>query len=558
MNPEIEKRITSWLEGPFDEKSKEEIRTLQKTNPEELEAAFFQTLAFGTGGMRGIMGVGTNRMNIYTVRLATQALANYLKKTKEKGHVFIGYDVRHNSKEFAQEAARVLAGNGIQVYLTKEVCPTPLVSFGCRYFQCGAAIVITASHNPPQYNGYKAYWSDGGQLVPPHDVGVMQEAKSVTEWKLDPLDSPRIQWVGEEIDKAYLKALSNSSFISKRNKDSMRIYYTNLHGTGLRLTPAALKEWGFPPVIQVAPQASLDGSFPFARTPNPEDPSSLKLGMDLLLQEKGDILLATDPDADRVGVAVRYQEGAIRLSGNQVACLLLQYVLSTLKEKNLLPKHAACVKSIVTTEMFRKIAKHFGATCVDVLTGFKYIAEKIHQWEGKNDPQYIFGAEESCGYLFHTFARDKDAISACCLVAELASLAKFENVTLVDLLYRLYHQYGIHREMQQSLSFSETEEGLHQVNSIMESLRKNPPASIAGKRITSITDYLKETPLPKSDVISFQLEDQTQLIVRPSGTEPKLKIYGEAVEAASNPIEKAIAACDLRLMNQIQDLRLQL
>ncbi|MDE3055888.1 MAG: phospho-sugar mutase [Verrucomicrobiota bacterium] len=546
MDPRIARRVQAWLEGPFDEKSKEEVRSLLKISPDQIESAFFQDLSFGTGGIRGVMGVGTARMNVYTVRLATQGLARYLlKNAPDRLSVFLGYDVRHHSREFAEEAASVLVANGIEVYIVKEPCPTPLVSFGCRHFRCGAAIVITASHNPPEYNGYKVYWQDGGQLVPPHDQGVIEEVHQTKVWKLGSLQSPLVHWVGKEIDLAYLSELSQLCFT--KNTSPLRILYSNLHGTGLRLVPAALKEWGFSSPTLVSPQTSLDGDFPNAPKPNPEESAALRLGEEQLLREEQDLFIATDPDADRVGVVVRHQGKAVRLTGNQVAVLLLQHIATTLQKKKQLPQGAAVVKSIVTTELLCKIAKEFNLLCVDVLTGFKYIAEKILLWE-QSGPPFLFGAEESCGYLFGTFVRDKDSMIASCLVADLAREAKNEGVTLVDLLYRLYQRYGVYREMQRSLAFPNTPEGLSKLSLSMAMLRSSPPSHLGSSKIIAVTDYeVQRQDLPKTDMLRLLLEDNTSCIIRPSGTEPKVKIYGEASSLPSDAVEENIAICDQRL-----------
>lgn len=538
-------RAQKWLDGPYDEKTKGEIRRLMKDDPKALSDAFFKDLSFGTGGMRGIMGVGTNRMNIYTIRKATQGLANYLKQTsKSPTSAFIGYDVRHNSKEFALETARVLAGNGIKVYLTKEFCPTPVVSFGCRHFGCQSAVMITASHNPPEYNGYKVYWGDGAQVVGPHDSGIMHEVNRVgSEIHLSPPDCPLIHYIGDELNRIFLAAVKKCQLRPDVASSNLKIIYTPLHGTGVHLIPQALHEWGYTNVHLVKKQSAPDGNFPFAPSPNPEEKGSLALGTEQLIHEKGDLLIATDPDADRVGVVCGNR--AYQFSGNQIACLLIDHIC---KNVPLTPK-STFVKSIVTTELFRKIAKKHGCQCVDVLTGFKYIGEKIHTWEEHTGAHtFVFGAEESCGYLFGTFARDKDAISSACLIAEMASLAKKENISLVKRLYQLYQEFGVHREKLVNLKFSDSEEGMKQMNDLLQNLRKNPPMSMAGQKVIKTEDFSKGIDsLPKSDVLRFWLEDGTKIVIRPSGTEPKVKIYIEGVEKVSHDIESHIQKCDERL-----------
>ena len=561
-------KIETWLHGSYDEKTKAEIRLLLEQDPGTLADAFFKDLSFGTGGMRGIMGVGTNRVNIYTIRRATQGLCNYLKKQPfPKISVFIGYDVRHHSKEFAEEAARVFAGGGVEVFLTRDICPTPLVSFGCRHFHCQAAVMITASHNPKQYNGYKVYWQDGAQVVPPHDTGIMEEVFLVSEQihpvpdhknfpenfcgrVLAPLDSPLIRYIGDELDASYLPHLQQ--LYPELDKSSLKILYSPLHGTGIRLVPKALKSLGYTRVSLVEKQSKPDGDFPFASKPNPEESSALELGKQQLLQEKDDLFIATDPDADRIGVVVA---GGIAFSGNQTACLLLDHICLALTEKKQFPPNAAFVKTIVTTELFAKIAKHYGGACIDVLTGFKYIAEKIAEWEACFDGyQYIFGAEESYGCLFGTFVRDKDAISTACLVAEAAALAKREGLTLQERLYALYRKHGVHREALASLAFGESMEGMQEMQSLMQRLRDNPPKTLAGQKVMQVEDYLLgHKGLPPSDVLRLWLQDQSKLVIRPSGTEPKVKIYAEVVREVREDVEREIAQSDKYLQVLMQD-----
>ncbi|MBM3183831.1 MAG: phospho-sugar mutase [Chlamydiae bacterium] len=559
LSSNVQKRIQDWLDGPFDEETKSEIKRFLKENPKELSSAFFKDLSFGTGGMRGIMGIGTNRINVYTIRKATQGLANYLKKEPPSSDlkVFIGFDVRHHSKEFAEETAKVLAGNGIGAILSQEICPTPLVSFACRHLQCSAAIMITASHNPPEYNGYKVYWSDGAQIVPPHDVGIVEEVNQVKEIHLASSDSSKIQRMGKEIDKAYLKELKKLIFRPDVSRKSLTLLYSNLHGTGIRLIGDALKTWGFSSLLWVEAQKSPDADFKNARTPNPEEDEALELGAKQLLETKTDLLLATDPDADRVGVVVRTKEKTIRLTGNQIACLCLHHICISLKKKEEFPPNAGFIKTIVTTELFKAIASDFGGTSIDVLTGFKYIAEMIRQWENSfNGLQFLFGAEESLGYLFGTFVRDKDGISASCLIAEMAATLKAEKKTLVDGLCDLYRKYGVYRDALTSLSFSDTPVGMKQTQDLMERLRKNPHTKIGNISVSSSEDFSQGIlSLPKSDVLRFWLSDGSKLVIRPSGTEPKIKIYGEVFEKPSSDLEKTIADCDERLKILLQTFK---
>lgn len=543
MSTPIEQRIQSWLEGPYDPEMKAEIRRLHQVDPKGLSDAFFKDLSFGTGGMRGIMGIGTNRMNIYTIRMATQGLANCIKMQSGKEHtVFIGYDVRHHSREFAEETAKVFSGNGIRVLLSKDICPTPLVSFACRYYQCSAAVMITASHNPPQYNGYKVYWSDGCQVVPPHDEEIMAEVQKIKSPD-QVLMGSEYEEIGSEIDEAYLAELKKLQMLPENAQVSLKIIYTNLHGTGIRLMPKALKEWGYTDLSFVEKQLPLDGNFTFAPSPNPEEEKAMKLGLEQLSHERGDILIATDPDADRIGVA----DKITRFTGNQMACLCLYHICRTLSAKDEFPANAAFIKTIVTTELFKKIAESFGGKCIDVLTGFKYIGELIGTWEKTFDAyQYIFGAEESYGCLFGTFVRDKDAISAACLIAEMAAGAKERGETLSDLLDDIYRKYGIHRESLTNLAFSDSKAGMDQMTSLMKKLRETPPKEIGGHRVVLLEDYLngKEN-LPPSDVLRFWLDDESKLVIRPSGTEPKVKIYAEVVGTD-------IESCDARLKKMVE------
>ncbi len=545
---DVEKRIQSWLDGPFDAATKEEIKRLQQTDPQALSDAFFKDLSFGTGGMRGYLGIGTNRMNSYTVRMATQGLAQYINQFPGPHTVFIGYDTRHFSRQFAEDVAKVFSGNGIQALLSKEICPTPLVSFACRHFHCSAAVMITASHNPAQYNGYKVYWSDGCQVTPPHDQGIMDEVGKIKSPSQVLLKESYTQ-IGEELDEAYLAELQKLQLLPELSAIPLKIAYTNLHGTGIRLVPKALKSWHYTDISIVPKQCTLDGSFPTAPSPNPEEEQALSLGSKMLLDEKRDLLIATDPDADRIGIVVLDQGKPVRLSGNQFACLCLHHICTVLTSQNAFPANAAFIKTIVTTELFRTIAQSFQARCIDTLTGFKYIGAQIGIWEKAFDGyQYLFGAEESYGCLFGTFVRDKDAISASCLIAEVAALAKRQNLTLVDRLHQIYQKYGLHRESLSSLAFDNTQAGMEQMHSFMKKLRAHPPQQIHGQQVTQLEDYLPGyQQLPPSDVLRFWLADHTKIVVRPSGTEPKIKIYIEIVEQNTQHLTAAIKQADARL-----------
>lgn len=573
FSSEIKSRIDSWLNGDYDEDTKLKIRQLIKENPQELIDAFYTNLSFGTGGLRALMGVGTNRLNNYTIAAATQGLSNYLKKTENFSllSVFIGYDSRHHSKEFAEEAAKVLAANKIHVYLCKDIRPTPFVSFGCRFKKCSAAIMITASHNPKEYNGYKVYWSDGAQVLPPHDIGIIHEVNQITNLqsvhKVPTLNNSHIEYVGSDVDDAYLKAIQKLLIYPEQDKSkghNIHAIYTSLHGTGITLIPEAFKNAGFSTISYVEKQCIPDGDFPTLKSPNPEEKAALQLGIDLMNSKNGDLLIANDPDADRVGIALKHEGETILLNGNQIACILLSYICEALIATQKMPSKAAFVKTIVTTELFKAIAEGYGKQCYEVLTGFKYIAEKIREWEEQtNGPEYVFGAEESYGYLFGTVVRDKDAISTSMLLMEAALQAKLQGKTLIDKLHEIYKKHGCFVEKVISVKFEETKAGKEQMQKGMENLEKQPPKEILNTKVEAIENYAKSIRinsdgkreilnLPKSDVLIFWLEDGSKLIIRPSGTEPKIKIYGGVVitdfenvdEALKKGEEKVTALCN--------------
>lgn len=557
-NESYQKNVNIWLEGNYDQESKAEILNLQKNNPQELQERFSQNLSFGTGGLRGLMGVGSNRMNIYTVRAASYGLCQYVLSQGIKGSlsVVIGYDSRINSRLFAEETAKVFAQNGVKAYLFKELSPTPLVSFACRYKQCAAAIVITASHNPPAYNGFKAYWSDGAQVLPPHDIGIIEEVCKIEDpasIKVTKLDDPLIEEI--DLSKVYLdemRPLQNYAQVNAKDGKDLKVVYTNLHGSGVKIVPELLKDWGFSNVELVEEQKEPDGNFPTVAQPNPEESAAMQLGIQKLLETKAELLLGTDPDTDRVGAIARHKESAFIFDGNQIACLLLDHICQALKERQQLPENAAFVSTIVSTELFGKIAKSYGAAAFEVLTGFKYIAQKIRGWEESLEQQYIFGAEESYGYLAGTKARDKDAITACALICEAALHAKLQGKTLVDKLYEIYQKHGIHYEKLTSVKFEESLAGHQKMRKIMQELRQNPPLSINGQALLCIEDYLsgeaKNLPeqksykleLPSSNVLILRLADQSRIAIRPSGTEPKVKIYASLCLENAENIEEGL------------------
>jgi phosphoglucomutase/phosphomannomutase len=566
FDEETNTRIRAWLEGDYDAKTKAEIESLLRDKPKELENSFYTSLSFGTGGLRGLMGVGCNRMNVYTVRCATQGLANYIRKTVTTTHppsVAIGYDSRHNSALFAQESARVLAGNGIKVFLFSELRPTPAVSFACRLKGCTAAIMITASHNPPAYNGYKVYWDDGAQILPPHDEGIISEVRKVTEpaqVRLGASSDPLIENILQDVDQAYIEALQKLQHYPQENAargSELKIVYSNLHGTGGTLVPASLASWGFSSCEEVQAQAGPDADFSTVTSPNPEEESALSMGIKQMLSSNADLVMANDPDADRLGVVVAHEGKAHLLNGNQIASICLQHVCEALSQQERLPEEAAFVKTIVTSELFRSIAESYGKTCVDVLTGFKYVAEQIRIWEeSENGKQYLFGGEESYGYLLGTDVRDKDGVGMCCLVAEIALKAKMEGKTLIDLLHSLFKRYGVYAEKLLSLKFPESKEGKQEMEDAMLRLRQSPPEAFLGSPVLSVEDYLsrertlKETgrierlEQPRSNVLLYRLADSSKVAIRPSGTEPKVKVYVGCVNTSDGDLSERIESCE--------------
>ncbi|HKY99736.1 MAG TPA: phospho-sugar mutase [Rhabdochlamydiaceae bacterium] len=565
----VQKRIQSWLDGPYDAETKAKIKQMLKEDPQGLVDAFYTDLSFGTGGLRGIMGVGTNRMNRYTIQTATQGLANYLISqftSSSNCGVVIGYDSRHHSRLFAEVAAQVLAGNGIHVYLLKDMRPTPYVSFAVRYKNCQAGIMITASHNPAEYNGYKVYWQDGAQVVHPHDLGITKAAEKIQEIaqiKSSTLKDPLIEIVDDKLDEAYLAAirpLQHFPEINKKEGKNVSIAYTSLHGVGITLAPKALTDWGFSNIHYVKEQIEPNGDFPTVKSPNPENKEALTLGIHTMQQTESDILIANDPDADRIGCVVLHQGNQVIINGNEMAALCAEYIAEVLKKTGKLPKNGAFITTIVTTELLKEIAKAYNVQLCEVLTGFKYIGEKIHQWEiQKSGELFLFGAEESYGYLIGTHARDKDAIVLSCLIAEMTLFAKKLGQTLVDRLHTIYRKYGVFKEKQLSLNFNPGKEGMDQIQRLMTTLRKKAPSKIGNKAIKYIEDYesLKRTyldskkterlTLPPSDVLLFRLDDDSRLVIRPSGTEPKIKIYAGCQQKEFKTIENGIAACDNKI-----------
>ncbi len=532
----------AWLDGGYDEATKQAIRDMAENNPAELNESFYRHLEFGTGGLRGIMGVGTNRMNRYTVAMATQGLANYVRKVnagEQELRAAVSHDSRNHSREFAEITAAVLAANGFKVYLFDSMRPTPELSFAVRHYNCHTGVMVTASHNPKEYNGYKAYWSDGCQLTAPHDTAVIDEVlkiKAVSDVKMKGGEE-NIITIGEELDKIYLARVAQNSLcpeVIKKHHD-VKIVYTPLHGTGITLIPRMLKQLGFTNVSVVEAQAIPDGNFPTTPSPNPEEKAAMSMAVDLAKKIDADIVFASDPDADRVGVAVKRPDGEwMLLNGNQTMSVLFYYIVKQWQEKQLLTGNEYMVKTIVTSELPADIATRAGIKIYDVLTGFKYIGGKIRDLEGIET--FIAGGEESYGYMIGDFVRDKDAVAACSMIAEIAAWAVDQGKTFFDVLVDIYMQYGFYKEGLLSV-VRKGKSGAEEIQEMMRQYRANPPQQIDGERVVTLKDYqsleskdlltghVEKINLPKSNVLQFFTEAGNKITVRPSGTEPKIKFY---------------------------------
>lgn len=574
MEAAIQAKVDTWLNGNFDQATKDEIRRLQKENPKELEESFYRNLEFGTGGLRGIMGVGTNRMNKYTVGMATQGFANYMKaQLQGEIKVALAHDSRNNSRFFAETAANVFAANGIKVFLFESLRPTPELSFTIRHLGLQGGVVCTASHNPKEYNGYKAYWTDGGQLVPPHDKAVIKEVDkigSVDEVKWSGGEA-NITIVGADIDDAYMKMVKGLSVypeVIEKQKD-LKIVYTPIHGTGIQLVPEVLKRFGFTNVTIVDEQATPDGNFPTVVYPNPEESEAMSIGLAKAKSLDADILLGTDPDADRVGIAIRDNKGNWMLvNGNQTAVLACNYMIEARKAKGIAKPNDMVIKTIVTTELIDTIAKANDVACYNVLTGFKWIAELIKEKEGKEE--YIVGGEESYGLMIGSKIRDKDAISAVAMLCEMAAYEKNKGRSLYDKLIDLYVQYGFYKESLISIT-KKGMDGQKQIADMMEGYRSNPPKQINEVAVAQLLDYELQKgtepqtgktwsiQLPKSNVLQFILADGSKISARPSGTEPKIKFYFSVNDtlASAADYEKVNAALDQKIAGIIHDMKLK-
>jgi phosphoglucomutase len=574
MDLAIQEKANSWLTGNYDDETKAAVKLLLN-NEGELTESFYRSLEFGTGGLRGLMGVGTNRMNKYTVGMATQGFANYLKKSfpDQEIKVAIAHDSRNNSRFFAETTANVFAANGIKVFLVESLRPTPELSYAIRYFKCNGGVVCTASHNPKEYNGYKAYWQDGGQLVPPHDKNVIKEVEaiaSVDEVKWSGGEQ-NITLIGKDIDEAYInmvKSLSVYPDVIKKQHD-LRIVYTPIHGTGIKLVPDVLKAFGFTNITIVEEQAEPDGNFPTVVYPNPEESEAMSIGLKKAKELDADILLGTDPDADRVGVAIKDSKGEwILMNGNQTAVLAFAYMIEARKSKGLAQPNDMVIKTIVTTEMIDEIAKQNNIACYSVLTGFKWIAEMIREKEGKEN--YVVGGEESFGLMMGDQVRDKDAVSAVALLCEMAAVEKDKGRTLYDKLIDMYMQYGFYLEHLISIT-KKGMRGQEEIAEMMQGYRTNPPQELNGSPVVQLLDYeLKQgknlktgetwaIDLPKSNVLQFILEDGSKISARPSGTEPKIKFYFSVNEKleSKEAFDTTKAALHQKIETIISDLQLK-
>ena len=574
MEETIQKRATAWLQGNFDQQTKAEITRVKQENPAELADAFYRNLEFGTGGLRGIMGVGTNRMNKYTVGMATQGYANYLNASF-KGRevkVAIAHDSRNNSRTFAEIVANVMGANGIKVFLFEELRPTPELSFAIRHLGCHGGVVCTASHNPKEYNGYKAYWEDGGQLVPPHDKNVILEVEKIAsvddvKWSGG---EKNITLIGKEVDEAYIKMVKSLSVypeIIEKQKD-LKIVFTPIHGTGITLVPQVLKAFGFTNVTIVQEQAVPDGNFPTVVYPNPEESEAMSIGLQNAKALNADILLGTDPDADRVGIGVKNTKGEwVLLNGNQTAVLAFNYLIEARKTKGIAQPNDMVVKTIVTTDMIDEFSRQNGVKCYNVLTGFKWIAELIKEKEKTEN--YVIGGEESYGLMVGAKLRDKDAVSAVAILCEMAAYEKNQGRSLYEKLLDLYVKYGFYKEHLVSIT-RKGMNGQKEIADMMEGFRKNPPKQLNGTSVNQLLDYelrkahdltsgkVSEISLPKSNVLQFILADGSKISARPSGTEPKIKFYFSVNDKLNSvgDYEKTEKALNEKIQGIIRDLKL--
>jgi phosphoglucomutase len=571
---EIRTKAGNWLGKEYNEETRNEVSEMLEKDEKKLIDAFYQDLEFGTGGLRGIMGAGTNRMNIYTLGMATQGLSNYIiKQCGSTGvKVAIAHDCRNNSRYFAETTANIFSANGFEVYLFESLRPTPELSFAIRHYKCQSGVVITASHNPPEYNGYKAYWNDGGQVVAPHDDGITDEVRkisSVNEIKFNG-KKERIKIIGKETDDLFLEAVHkmclNPAVIKKYC--NIPIVYTPIHGTGITMVPSALKIFGFKNIISVPEQDVVDGNFPTVKSPNPEEPDALKLAIKKAIDTDAELVMATDPDADRLGLAVKNKKGEfILLNGNQTCVILIWYILSQFKEKNQYKGNEYIIKTIVTSDLIERIAEGYNVEYFNVLTGFKFFADLIREKEGIK--QYIGGGEESYGFLPGDYVRDKDAVASCALAAEAAAWSKSMGKSFFELLLDIYVKYGFYKEKLINI-VRKGKEGADEIKTMMKGYRNHPPEKINNSRVIKINDYETQISndinkntktkidLIKSNVLQFFLEDGSKISIRPSGTEPKIKFYFSVNTslASSDKFEETEKILDKRIADIISDLKL--
>ena len=576
LSPAVQQRINTWLTPAYDADTQAEIKHLLDTHQDDqLNDAFYRSLEFGTGGLRGIMGVGSNRMNRYTLGMATQGLCNYLKLCfpNQEIKVAIAYDSRNNSRKFAETVANIFSGNGITAYLFDDLRPIPALSFAIRHLGCQSGCVITASHNPKEYNGYKVYWNDGSQVVAPHDKNIITEVNKITDvgevnFTADP---SRIHTIGAEVDQAYLaqlKQLSVNPAAIQRQHD-LGIVYTPIHGSGIKLVPPALAAFGFTNVSVVQAQATPDGNFPTVQSPNPEEKAAMQLALDQAKAQNADIVLATDPDADRVGMGVKNSQGEwVLLNGNQTAALLTHYLLSARQKAGKAQPNDFIVYTIVTSEILGDVARHYGVKYYRTLTGFKYIAGLIRELAGQE--QYICGGEESYGFLIGDFVRDKDAVSACALIAEMAAVAKDQGRTLYEEMQRMYAEYGLYVEDLISLT-KKGQRGAEEIQEMMVELRKNPPTTLAGSPVVEIRDYgtgqiqhlrtgqQESTGVESSNVLQFITEAGDKISARPSGTEPKIKFYFSVKEPLASVADYGVThqKAEAKIKQIIEEMQLK-
>jgi phosphoglucomutase len=570
----VRKKAESWLGNEFNEDTRKEVRELLAGDEKKLIDAFYQDLEFGTGGLRGIMGAGTNRMNIYTLGMATQGLSNYIiGQFGKKGiKVAIAHDCRNNSRYFAETAAAIFSANGFEVFLFEALRPTPELSFAIRHYGCQSGVVITASHNPPEYNGYKAYWDDGGQVVAPHDNAIIDEVRKITSVNQIKFDGKKenIKILGRETDELFLdevKKMSINPEIISRFSD-IGIVYTPIHGTGGQMIPPALKMFGFKNIINVPEQDIVDGNFPTVKSPNPEEPDALKMAIKRAVETGAELVMASDPDADRLGIAVRDRSGNfVLLNGNQTGEILTYYILSQFKAKKKYKGNEYIIKTIVTSDLLDRIAEGYNVECFNVLTGFKFFAELIRNLEGKK--KYIGGGEESYGFLPGDYVRDKDAVGSCALAAEAAAWAKSQGMTLYEMLIDIYLKFGFYKERLFNI-VRKGNEGAAEIKTMMNEYRNNPPKHINNSRVIKINDYEKlishnivtgkdiKIDILRSDVLQFFLEDGSKISVRPSGTEPKIKFYFSVNTKLENAVkfEETEKILDKRITDIIKDMKL--